>query len=80
MQLYAVSHPKGEKNTVTRVAPRVQHPPRASATAPEPCNWGTSWWDFKHWALDLEALPFTPAEIGFNYNQYLKLGKDVQSP
>ena len=55
---------------------------------PEPCNWGpvwssTEWRRFKHWARNLENSgnqPFTPTEIGFNYNEYLKLGKDVQSP
>ena len=55
---------------------------------PEPCNWGpiwstTAWRDFKHWAHNLETTgvqPFTPTEIGFNYNKYLKLEKDVQSP
>ena len=55
---------------------------------PEPCNWGpiwssSAWQNFKSWAQDLETSglhPFTPTEIGFNYNKYLKLGKDVQSP
>jgi len=54
---------------------------------PEPCNWGpvwssASWMRFKRWALDMERAgtpPYAPAEIGFNYNEYLKLGRDVQS-
>ena len=57
-------------------------------TTPEPCNWGpiwssVAWRNFKRWAHDLGNTglqPFTPTEIGFNYNKYLKLGKDVQSP
>ena len=55
---------------------------------PEPCNWGpiwssTEWRRFKRWARNLETSglqPFTPPEIGFNYNAYLEMGKDVQSP
>ena len=55
---------------------------------PEPCNWGpiwssTEWHRFKRWAHNLETngiQPFTPTEIGFNYNEYLKMDKDVQSP
>lgn len=55
---------------------------------PEPCNWGpiwssTEWRRFKNWAHNLETngiQPFTPNETGFNYNEYLKMGKDVQSP
>ena len=54
----------------------------------EPCNWGpiwsiTEWRRFKRWARNLDnngLHPFTPTEIGFNYNEYLKMGKDVQSP
>lgn len=54
---------------------------------PERCNWGpiwssTAWRHFKRWAFELEtrgAQPLTPIEIGFNYNEYLKMGKDVQS-
>ena len=52
---------------------------------PEPCNWGpiwssTAWQHFKRWAIQLDTQPVTPAHVGFNYNKYLKLGKDVQSP
>lgn len=55
---------------------------------PEPCNWApvwssAAWCHFKRWALHRIAKninPFTPAEVGFNYNEYLKMGKDVQSP
>jgi len=56
--------------------------------SPEPCNWAplwrqASWYEFLTWVdtlKSLEALPYVPEAIGYNYNVYLDKGFDVQSP
>lgn len=56
--------------------------------SPEPCNWGPVWvreaWiNFTDWVRDMETrneLPYVPRDVGFNYNKYLDLKYDVQSP
>ena len=55
--------------------------------SPEPCNWGPIWkyheWrQYIDWVFSSNAqgeLPFVPDEYAYNYNKYLRDGKDVQS-
>ena len=56
-------------------------------TSPEPCNWGPLWkmrqWiEYSAWVTRskrLGQLPFVPEGISYNYNKYIREGKDVQS-
>lgn len=55
--------------------------------SPEPCNWGPIWkqrhWrEYLDWVFEMKTsgmLPFVPSEVAFEYNSFLKEGKDVQS-
>mmetsp|Transcript_2765 Transcript_2765/g.9695 ORF Transcript_2765/g.9695 Transcript_2765/m.9695 type:complete len:348 (+) Transcript_2765:142-1185(+) len=55
--------------------------------SPEPCNWGPIWkyreWEkFTSWVFLMKSrgeLPFVPDHVAFEYNDFLMLGKDVQS-
>ena len=55
--------------------------------SPEPCNWGPIWkfreWEkFTSWVFLMKSrgeLPFVPDRVAFEYNDFLKQGKDVQS-
>ena len=55
---------------------------------PEPCNWGPIWkydeWrQYIDWVFSAKAagqLPYVENAYAYNYNKYLKDGKDVQSP
>lgn len=55
--------------------------------SPEPCNWGPIW-KYKEWQKYVDwvvktksagELPYVPEEIAYNFNLYLREGKDVQS-
>ena len=56
-------------------------------TSPEPCNWGPlwktrQWMEYSAWvsrSKRLGQLPFVPEGISYNYNKYIREGKDVQS-
>jgi len=55
--------------------------------SPEPCNWGpiwkrSSWQKYLDWVFNMKAsgsLPYVPENISFEYNLFLREGKDVQS-
>ena len=55
--------------------------------SPEPCNWAPIWkyseWEkFTSWVFLMKSrgeLPFVPDHVSFEYNDFLKHGKDVQS-
>jgi len=55
--------------------------------SPEPCNWAPIWkhdeWlSYLEWVWKLKAqgeMPFVPEEVSFEYNSFLREGKDVQS-
>lgn len=56
--------------------------------SPEPCNWGpiwkySEWRKFIDWVKAAKAkgiAPFVPESLAYNFNKYLRQGKDVQSP
>lgn len=56
--------------------------------SPEPCNWGPIWkseeWrEYLEYVQQLQSkaeLPFVPGNISYNYNMYLAMNLDVQSP
>ena len=55
--------------------------------SPEPCNWGPiwkrrSWQKYLDWVFKMKAsgsLPYVPENVSFEYDLFLKEGKDVQS-
>ena len=56
-------------------------------TSPEPCNWGpiwkySEWRKYVDWVFAMKArgeLPFVPENVAYEFNNYLRAGKDVQS-
>mmetsp|Transcript_11997 Transcript_11997/g.46550 ORF Transcript_11997/g.46550 Transcript_11997/m.46550 type:complete len:366 (-) Transcript_11997:573-1670(-) len=55
--------------------------------SPEPCNWGpiwkySEWTQYIDWVFTMKARrqsPYVPENIAYEFNEYLHVGKDVQS-
>ena len=55
--------------------------------SPEPCNWGpvwktSEWLVYVQWVTKMKlggSLPLVPADVSFEYNDYIISGLDVQS-
>ena len=55
--------------------------------SPEPCNWGpiwkySAWREYIDWVFSMKEsgyLPYVPEDVSYNFNKYLRDGKDVQS-
>ncbi len=55
--------------------------------SPEPCNWGpiwkySAWREYLDWVFSMKEsgyLPYVPENVSYNFNKYLRDGKDVQS-
>ena len=55
--------------------------------SPEPCNWGpiwkySAWREYVDWVFSMKEsghLPYVPESVSYNFNKYLRDGKDVQS-
>ena len=55
--------------------------------SPEPCNWGPiwkreEWMRYLDWVFKLKSqaeLPYVAEDVAFEYNDFLRSGKDVQS-